>query len=128
MNIRFLKIFLLAGLLTAVLDAQDLGKGGFEIRAFGGIVNAGGGTIRITEPAAGVQGAFGLSRLSPSPPDTPMTIHLILPLSTAPAQPRISTSRVKLSSRRTAQIMAFNMSSWADSGFLPRIVVQSLRT
>jgi hypothetical protein len=62
MNNVFLKPSLLMGLLTAALNAQNLGKGGFEIRAFGGIVNAGGGPVRIIESAAGVQGAFGLSR------------------------------------------------------------------
>ncbi len=62
MNQVLRQCFLLMGLLTAVLNAQDLGKGGFEVRAYGGIINAGGGPVRITSPTAGVEGAFGLSR------------------------------------------------------------------
>ena len=51
------------GLLAAALNAQDLGKGGFEVRASWGIVNAGNGIDRVISPTIGVEGAFGLSRI-----------------------------------------------------------------
>jgi hypothetical protein len=48
--------------LTTAIHAQDLGKGRFEVRASGGIINAGNGPVRVVSPTFGIEGAFGLSR------------------------------------------------------------------
>jgi len=68
MNCVVVKAALFLGLLTTVY-AQDLEKGRFEIRASGGIVNAGNtdmrlsdAPLRVVSPAFGIEGAFGLSR------------------------------------------------------------------
>jgi opacity protein-like surface antigen len=58
----FLRCVLAVGLLSAALYAQDLRSSGFEVRASGGIINVGSGSVRIASPSPGFQGAFGLSR------------------------------------------------------------------
>jgi hypothetical protein len=62
MNSAAVKAAVFMGLLPPALYAQDLEKGGFEVRAFGGIINAGNGPTRVVSPAVGIEGAFGISR------------------------------------------------------------------
>jgi hypothetical protein len=57
-----IKAAVFLALLATALYGQDLEQGHFEIRALGGIVNAGNGPVRVVSPTLRIEGAFGLSR------------------------------------------------------------------
>ena len=62
MNNVFLKSVLSLGLLSTSTYAQELGKGGFEVRASGGL-NASSGRFGSISPSYELDVAFGISRL-----------------------------------------------------------------
>ena len=62
MNSVAAKTTIFLGLLSTAIFAQDLGKGHFELRASGGIIDAGNGPFRSALPSYELEAAFGLSR------------------------------------------------------------------